>query len=282
MVGGFSLLAWSCVVPATAQSSTPIKVYLSKPKVESSPFSGTYVETFSEMTPGVYTNSFAAIDSATGKAFGTYYPASGGKYAILADSGNNQQYSAGTSNYISIGAQSSSSQPLTLHLNTPASYFGFSWNAGDAQNGITFYNGTTEVGRFATSDILTLLNKGSGTVTAVDGNKYNTSSYFGQPTNTNLDSSEPFAFVNFFDVVGTFDNIVFDNSNTTGTGFESDNHTVFDPTTDSDPSFVYVGGTKISLGDPKPATAPEPGATGLMVALGLTCSGIFLRRRKRN
>ncbi len=113
-----------------------------------------------------------------------------------------------------------------------------------------------------------------GEVTAVNGTQYSSATYYGQPI-TGQDAAEPFSFVNFFDTVGTFDTVVFDNSNTTGTGFESDNHTVFDAST-PDPSFVYVANTKISLGDPVPSalTTPEPGALGLMIAMGLTCSGV--------
>jgi hypothetical protein len=267
--GLFVTAALAQVAPAKA--ANPITVYLSAPKVESSPYSNTTVETFNSLNPGVYSVPYNS-------SIGTFTLAPGNNYAILADSGGNQQYSAGTGNYLSIGAQSGTAGPLTVHLNSAVSYFGFSWNAGDAANGVTFYNGNTEVGRYTTANTISTLS--SSTVKAIDGQTYNSSSYKGQPV-TGQDAGEPFGFLNFFDTVGTFDTIVFDNSNSVGSGFEMDNLTILS-SANVDSSFVNVGSTSLSPSDPTPSgyNTPEPGSLAFMVGTGFSTLCAFRRRRK--
>jgi hypothetical protein len=54
----------------------------------------------------------------------------------------------------------------------------------------------------------------------------NKASYYGNPNSAfkGQNSSEPYAFINFYSVGGTFDQVQF--TNIGGTGFESDNHTI--------------------------------------------------------
>src|SRR5207237_1834812 len=118
------------------------------------------VETFNSLTAG--TNQTSDFNS----AIGTYVLTATTRFAVVAD----DQYGNGTGNYMSIGAQSSSFAPVTLNLTTPARYFGFAFQAGDNNSGLTFYSGTTLIGRFSTATILSLLS--STSVKAVNGTTY--------------------------------------------------------------------------------------------------------------
>lgn len=244
----------ACFTPSAATASG-FDVYLSAPGSQSTIFTDTLTETFSGFTPGIYTSNLTS-------SIGTYQLSSTNKLAVVA----NNIYGTGTGNYVALGAQSGSSAPVTLQLSGAHSYFGFSWNAGDVNNEISFYNGSTLVGRYSTATITNILKK--STVTALNGSTYNSSDYYGQPS-THLNSSEPYAFINFIDSTGTFDKVVFGNSGTTGTGFESDNHTIRTTAPSAVSSFVFVG-----------SVTPEPGSVGLCIGLGLS-SCLFLKRRRR-
>lgn len=148
----------------------------------------------------------------------------------------------------------------TFTLSTPSAYFGFWWSAGDVNNVVQFFNGATKVAEFKTS---TLLN-----VIAGDP------SYKGNPENRNWNSSQSYAFINFFAMDGvTWDKIVFSNA-VGGTAFESDNYTTrvtaYNPTTDG-PMPGKVLGTFGPDGQ-----VPEP-STALLSVLALP----LLMRRKR-
>ena len=111
------------------------------------------------------------------------------------------------SNY-SVQGIGSPVKSTTLTLNTPSSYFGFYWSAGDAANQLQFYKGNTLVGEFTTKSLLSNL----------------PASYNGNPLNRSQDRGEPFGFINFYgDQKTTWDKIVF--TNATSSGFESDNYT---------------------------------------------------------
>lgn len=103
----------------------------------------------------------------------------------------------------------------TLKLATAQSYFGLWWSAGDSNNVLKFLSQGKVVETITTADVASYIAKLS-----------NKSSYYGNPTGPfkGKDISEPFAFLNFYNVGGTFDEIQF--SNIGGTGFESDNHTI--------------------------------------------------------
>ena len=96
----------------------------------------------------------------------------------------------------------------TLTLNTPSSYFGFYWSAGDASNQLSFYKGNTLVGSFTTQSLMKNL----------------PSDYYGNPLNRAQNKGEPYAFINFYgDQSTSWDKIVL--NNTSSSGFESDNYT---------------------------------------------------------
>ncbi|MBA3921495.1 MAG: hypothetical protein H0X31_07280 [Nostocaceae cyanobacterium] len=103
----------------------------------------------------------------------------------------------------------------TLNLTKSQDYFGLWWSAGDSNNVLTFLSQGKVVQTVTTADVVSYI-----------GKLANKASYYGNPNSPfkNNDSNEPFAFINFYDVGGTFDQVQF--SNNGGSGFESDNHTV--------------------------------------------------------
>ncbi len=95
-----------------------------------------------------------------------------------------------------------------LTLDTPSSYFGVFWSAGDAANRMSFYNGKELVAEFTTANLMNLLPK----------------EYYGNPLDRRLNPGEPYGFINFYgDSATSWDQVVF--SNTSSSGFESDNYT---------------------------------------------------------
>ncbi len=154
----------------------------------------------------------------------------------------------------------------TLNLTSGTGYFGLWWSAGDNQNVLEFYSGSFLVARFTTQTLLDALTDQPG--------------YHGNPmtgTFSGGNYAEPYAFVNFFgEGDTTWDRIVF--TNTSGSGFESDNHTVRDLTWGG-----YEGedgpmpGHLVARVDGNTVTlVPEPASTGL-AGLGFA---LLLRRRR--
>lgn len=259
-LGGVVAVSFIGSRPAVAD----LDVYMSRPADVTSLFSNIQVETFDSSSLSVGNRTTPYVGT-----IGTYQASNTSKMAIVADN----QYGSGTSNYMSIGAQSGTSAPLTLNLNSAQSYFGFSWNAGDKNNGVTFYNGNQLIGRFATADVLTVLSKTK--VTAIDGTVYNSVDYYGKWNGNNpktQNMGEPYVFLNFISTNGTFDKIVFDNSGTTSTGFETDNHTVRAVAPTAHGSFVRIGSVPL----------PEPGSFALIGTLAPLVFVGLRRRRKIN
>ena len=111
----------------------------------------------------------------------------------------------------------------TLKLNSPSSYFGLYWSAGDAANDLKFYNNGALVADFTTANLMNKL----------------PAAYYGNPITTGLNAgknpNEPYGFINFIGGANTsWDTIVFGNNG--GSGFEADNYTSrvngWNPTTD--------------------------------------------------
>jgi hypothetical protein len=221
---------------APSLQADTISVYLSAPDLQSTFVTGATTETWDEATAGTYQTYAGTI--------GNYGVTGQDSFVIQAA---DQFGGANGSQYMTFGAQSGNANPVQLTLTSPATYFGFWWSAGDANNGISFYDGSTLVGRFSTSTILSLLQAPS--VTAVDGAVYQSSTYFGNPNN-GQDGGEHFAYVNFLDTGGNITSIVFDNSGATGSGFESDNHSVYNGPVTIAPTAVFVS----TVGTPEPAT----------------------------
>ena len=170
----------------------------------------------------------------------------------------------GTGNYFTVqpGKDGTSSDPQksksTLTLNTPERYFGLWWSAGDAYNEMDFYSGNTLLQKFTTTDVIDFINQQS-----------NAKDYYSNPNSKfqGQNQNEPYAFLNFFadpkNTNVTFNKIEFIN-NSTGTGFESDNHTVAS-------SYKTTSGKIVSR-------VPEPNAAlGLAMIAGI---GMLSQRRK--
>lgn len=175
-----------------------IVTYAESPKATNSSLAGTRVLTFDKLPSGRSTD-------VAWKGVGTFdqlYIQGADSYGGAADAKNpyGTQYSlqgAGTPVLNS-----------TLKLNSPSSYFGMWWSAGDPQNVLEFYNGKTLVAEFTTASLMEPL----------------PSEYDGNPRNRLVDSNEPFAFINFLgDSDTSWDKIVL--RNTGSSGFESDNYT---------------------------------------------------------
>ncbi len=210
---GIALVA--AVLPAIS-SAASLNIYLSNPGSQSTYISGATTENFNTLPLGIKSTPYAS-------AIGTYQFSSTSHFAVLAA---DQYGGANGSDYVSVGVQSQSSTPVDLDLSRAANYFGFWWSAGDPNNGISFYYNTTLLTRITTATIVSLLSAHNGSVTAVNGSTYSKSSYYGNPNN-GRDAGEPFAYVDVFAGGTEFNRIVFDNSGTSGSGFESDNHSVY-------------------------------------------------------
>lgn len=246
-------------------SAASLNIYLSAPTEQSTSVSGTTTETFNNLPLGVQSTPYAS-------AIGTYNFSSTAHMAALSA----DQYGGATnSEYVALGAQSHSSAPVTLTLSTPANYFGFWWSAGDASNGLSFYYNDTLLTRMTTATIVSLLSAHNGTVTALNGSTYSKSSYYGNPNN-GKDSNEPFSYVNIFADGTGFNKIVFDNSGGTGSGFETDNHSVRLSAAAPTPDSVFVQSVQATA----VSVSPEPFSAALS-GFGLVGLAFALRLRRK-
>jgi hypothetical protein len=185
-----------------------------------------------------------------GAISGTY---SGSIVGLAAD-----QYggAGGTAPYPEVYA--GNSYTLTLN-NTSAvpgvNYFGLWISALDSGNLLTFYEKGAPIYSFTLADFLALI-----------GSCPN--AFCGNPTPAFLgaDSGQQYAFLNFFDTSGYFDQVVVsEDPGFSGNGFETANQTV---------AYLDPGNPH---GDPIYGT-PEPGSLGLFVAGGILIA-LGVRRR---
>lgn len=245
-------------------AAASLDVYLSAPGEQSSYVAGANTETFNTLPAGIQTTPYVS-------AIGTYEFSPVARFASL----NADQYGgADGSRYVSLGAQSASSNAVTLQLGGPNNYFGFWWSAGDSSNGVSFYYNSIFLARLSTADIVGLLGGSGGSVTAVNGTTYSSSLYYGNPNNRSQDGSEPFSYVNVFAENTRFNRIVFDNSGQSGSGFESDNHSVHNGAAAPNGPSVFVESVPTV-----PVETPEPAALSLSAA-GLFGLSLVLRRRR--
>jgi hypothetical protein len=254
------------------------------PGATNSSLADTTVETFNEFNLGGkqvadFTNAVTSIgtyDLLTVRTANEYGGAAGPSYP------DGSQYAV-TSTSSSLGGIPTT----TLTLNQQSAYFGLWWSAGDAQNFLNFYNGSTLVASFSTQTLMDMLPR----------------AYYGNPTPGSLhgqDAGEPFGFINFYGVGGTtFNKVVF--SDPSGSGFENDNNTVRAAAFGSDTNDVGTtlpgvpveevinnGGSQTVITnrsdfqapvDLTAQMAPEPGVNAL---LGLTAvvAGVRYGRRR--
>ena len=251
----------------SALSASSLSAYLSPPGQTSSIVAGVKTETFNNpgLLAGVMTyNSAIGVYSAVSpNAYGqtvTRIP------VVTADAYGG----ADGSDYMYAGKRKNGdATAVDLLLSQASNYFGFWWSAGDATNVISIYDDGQFVAQFTTGDITTLLQNPSGQVVALNGDTYSSSSYYGNPTTEfpGQDSSEPFGYVSLVAAGFSFNEIVF--SNIGGSGFETDNNSVYSGSVNipqNYSSFVEVSDPPFVVHAPEPATA---GLAGVMIAAGL-------------
>lgn len=171
--------AASIILTAASAQTWTLKVYLSPPAVQLSAVSGVATETFDKLTPGIKTTAYvsaARIGTYTGSTTNPFAIMSPDEYGGAIDSAH-----ASPTNYLGMGSDSGSTAPVYLTLANPVSYFGFWFSAGDRYNRVGLYSGTTLYATFSTADLLTFLNDGNGSITAINGTRYETKHYFGNP-----------------------------------------------------------------------------------------------------
>ncbi|NWF85419.1 MAG: hypothetical protein HXY18_16510 [Bryobacteraceae bacterium] len=259
-IRGLGLLTVLLGTTLQLAKAATIQVYIAPPGVQADPLSGTEYRIASFNSPPV-----GNYDTLSVNEFGAYDTA--GTVNGLRVQNADQYGGASGSRYMTFGAQNGSAASIALTLSTPRSYFGFWWSAGDANNGLTFVDVNGFVARFSAADIVSVLSPSTGTVTAIDGTVYNNSSYYGNPNPpAGRNTREPYAFVMFFFTDTQVSRIIFDNAGSTGTGFESDNHTVRTALPDVYQPSVWVKTMEM-------VETPEPGTmatvAGALVALGL-------------
>jgi hypothetical protein len=245
-------------------SAAQLDLYISAPDVQTTFItSGATTVTFNSLSTGNRTTDYSS-------AIGTYDLSGSRPFNIQAA---NQFGGANGSRYMAFGAQSGSSGPIPLQLSTPRTYFGFWLSAVDQYAGISFYSGSIFLGRFSSSVLATALSPVAGTVTSINGTVYNNSDYYGNPNN-NQNTGEIYTYVHVVaQGTATFDRLVFDNSGTIATGFETDNHTVYTGN-------LVIPGTEVLIGTM--TDAAEPGTMGcalIAFSLLLGARGRWKRRR---
>lgn len=212
------------VTLSTAKASMIFSV--EAPGVQSTSVAGVLTETFNVL-PNSSLGSYSS-------SIGTYSP---GAVVVSPDAyGGAQQ-----SNYVSIGAQSSTTT-YSLTFNAPQTFFGLYWQAADGLNELQFYRGSNLLRSFNSAEVFSGLSQ----------------AYFGNPNN-GLNNVERFAYINFFAVKGSsFDRIVFNNPGFV-TGFETDNHSILAPVIER----PFLNASDV----PEPATLALTGAAFIALAL---------------
>ena len=205
-------------------------------------------ETFDTRASGTFTTAFGTGGAITGTYRGaTIAPAD--QYGGAGGTGRYVEALSNTAGY-------------TISLTTSGvpgvNYFGYWLSALDTGNQLVFKRAGTTVGTYSASDLVSALGACSAS-----------NPYCGNPTPNfrGQDGGEPFAFVNFVDVSGFFDEIDVFEKPSVG-NYESDNHTVAYCATAS----ACVNGTAV----PEPMSLTLAGAGLIGAAL------LKFRKRRRS
>ena len=201
-------------VTGTVTSLPTLEFKLSPPDVSTSAIQGqvgTRTENFNSFTDG-------NVASSGTYAVGTYTKtgsAATSQYLTNIYYGAPLPNSTTLSTYLGVF----SGGVVNVTLTDPSKYLGFWWAGGDDRNQVTIFgtcNGVeVQLAQFTTSTVTSLLS--SPTITAIDGNVYNSSAYI---------RNAPFAYINLQlnDPNITFSRLEF-TQNSGGGGFEIDNIT---------------------------------------------------------
>ena len=232
--------AAAAILPATTQAAD-FKVTYEAAGVQNTTatFATKGVETFDSRTTG--TQNFKTDFGTKGVISGTYTNVGVNSADVFGGAG-------GTGNYATTFSNSGYSLDLTTTDSRGINYFGFWLSALDSGNQLTFYKNGASVFNFSAAQVANLFSN----MPAFNGNPN---------SNMSGNTSQPYAFLNFYDTNGTFDKIVFSESPQVG-GYESDNHTV-----------------GFFTGQSGAAAVPEPSTWALMFC-GLGMVGAAMRRRK--
>jgi hypothetical protein len=168
------------------------------------------IETFESqpMGSGGFSTNFGTGGLITGTYAGDPVIAGANLYGSAGGVGNQIDALHGTGGY-------------TLSLATAGipgvNYFGFWLSALDDGNELAFYRSGVEVGTYDPSQLIAALGSCSGS-----------NSYCGNPNANFLgqEANQPYAFINFVDTDGLFDEIAFTEAPGALGNYESDNHTV--------------------------------------------------------
>jgi len=192
-------------------------------------------ETFDSWNGGGFTTDFGTGGLITGVYAGSFLSYAADQYGGA----------GGTGRYPELFSGGPYSVTLSAGSGVPGvNYFGLWLSALDAGNSIQFYENGTLVYSFMPADLIGLVGACTGS-----------NPFCGNPSvNFNgQDAGEQFAYLNFYDLNGYFNQIVFSESG--GGGLESDDHTV-----------AY-------------RPAPEPGSVALFGAGGILLALLARRRR---
>ncbi|MFM6979932.1 MAG: LPXTG cell wall anchor domain-containing protein [Micrococcales bacterium] len=276
-----SLAALSMMgVPATAASQS-IAYYISPPKVE-----GSYLSVGGDVT----TENFDGVSCSTTWAMGTvtpgctnHTPANYGG-AVTETATAVITTGATATNFLTV----SNGSPVTLNLTKASKYIGFWWSAGDPNNTIDFYKGSTKLLTITTADILAALSP--ATITSIGGSNYNTYEYYGNPnvavatSPSDAANYEPFAYLHLVMTGGaSFDKIVMSQA-AAGGGFELDNFLSKVSSPSIDNSLVKLGQKPLDNPVQLANTGNEVNvfALGLAAISMLTGAGALALSRRKN
>ena len=190
--------------------ATSFTISIEDPTVQTANYSNLVnarVQNFDGQTQGYSATGFTWTDGGT--TIGSYKN-------TLIENADVYGGAGGTGKYFDVNTGRGSKETVsTLNLTTAQKYFGLWWSAGDPNNVMTFLSQGKAVQTMTTADVVSYIAK-----------LPNKTSYYGNPNSPfkGQNSGEPYAFINFYDVDGTFDQVQF--TNVGGSGFESDNHTV--------------------------------------------------------
>lgn len=234
---------------SATSSYSQVAVYVSPNDIQTAETSGikgvTPSQIFTEDFESLSQDSLVTYHSPT---IGVQYTSDGGAHVI----GNNLYGGYNQGNYLGVYPDSEA----VLNLDTPSQYFGLYFTAGDAHNTVEIYSGSKLLLQFTTGSLLSLLpNDHVSTLTAINGDNYLASDYYGQPTSGD-NPSEPYAYLHFVTFGDdTFDKIVL--RDTESAIFENDNHSILTVRPEIPDSLVLL------------TAVPEPTSLASIVLVGL-------------